>query len=134
MTRRLEAGVLVALMAAGSIVLWIGIPVGWLWLASQLVETQQPQFGPYLLVLAGTVGSILVLALVLVRLDRRFARVTGIGEGGRVPLPWHRSARGERGSLRRTTVLDLVMLISVGLALVVFCVWFFLFAHYPVIA
>jgi hypothetical protein len=68
-TRRLEAGALIALMPAGSVALWIGIPLGWLWLGSQLVETQQPQFGPYLLVLAGIVASILVVALVLVRLD-----------------------------------------------------------------
>jgi hypothetical protein len=60
--------------------------------------------------------------------------VTGLGEGRRVPLPWHRSARGERGSLGRTTVLDLVMLISVATALLVFCIWFLFFAHYPVIA
>jgi len=37
--------------------------------------------------------------------------------------------RGERAPQRRTTVLELVMMISVGLALFVFAVWFFFFAH-----
>jgi hypothetical protein len=37
--------------------------------------------------------------------------------------------RGERAPQRRTTVLELVMMISVSLALLVFGVWFFFFAH-----
>lgn len=134
MSRRLEAGALIALMAAGSVALWIGIPIGWLWIASQLVETQQPQLGPYVLVLAGTVVSIALMAVALIWLDRRFARVVGMTDGPRVPLPWHRSMRGERGSQRRTTVLDAVMTISVSAALVVLAIWFFFFAHYSVIA
>jgi len=133
-TRRLEAGLLIGLMAAGSVVLWIGIPLGWLWLASQLVETQQPQLGPYLLVLAGIVASIVLVSVVLVRLDRRFARLTGVADGPRLPLAWQRSVRGERGSQRRTTVLDVVMLLSVSAALVALAIWFFFFAHYSVIA
>ena len=39
-----------------------------------------------------------------------------------------RSMRGERGSTRKRGVLDTVMIVSVGLALVVFGVWFFGFA------
>jgi hypothetical protein len=39
--------------------------------------------------------------------------------------------RGERTSQRRTTVLDLVMAISVGLALLALLVWFAAFAGSP---
>jgi hypothetical protein len=133
-SKRLEAAMLIALMAAGSVLLWIGVPVGWLWLASQLVETQQPQFGPYLLVLAGIAVSVLAISIALVRLDRRFAHLVGAADGPRVPLPWLRSLRGERGSGRRTTVLDVVMVTSVVGALVILAIWFFFFAHYTVIA
>ncbi|MDP9346000.1 MAG: hypothetical protein M3P44_09800 [Actinomycetota bacterium] len=37
--------VLIALMAVGSILLWLGIPVGVLYAASRLVESSQPS-GP----------------------------------------------------------------------------------------
>ena len=36
--------------------------------------------------------------------------------------------RGERAHTRRGGVLDKVMIVSVGLALLVFAVWFFAFA------
>ena len=39
-----------------------------------------------------------------------------------------RSMRGERGSTRKRGVLDTVMIVSVGLALAGFGVWFFGFA------
>ena len=42
MGRRLVALILIALMAIGSIVLWLGIPVGWLYLVSRLVKSPQP--------------------------------------------------------------------------------------------
>jgi hypothetical protein len=51
MTRRLLAALLIGLMAVGSVVLWIGVPVGWLYVASQLTESSQPAMGPYVLVL-----------------------------------------------------------------------------------
>ena len=39
-----------------------------------------------------------------------------------------RSMRGERGSTRQRGVLDTVMIVSVGLALLVLAIWFFGFA------
>ena len=44
---------LILLMAVGSVFLWIGVPVGWLYLASRMVKTSQPTLGPYLLVIFG---------------------------------------------------------------------------------
>jgi hypothetical protein len=46
MTRRLAGALLILLMAIGSVLLWIGIPVGWLYLVSQLVDSSQPAMGP----------------------------------------------------------------------------------------
>ena len=42
----LIAILLVLMMAVGSVVLWIGIPVGWVWVASRTVKTSQPSLGP----------------------------------------------------------------------------------------
>ena len=37
--KRPIALLLVLMMAVGSVILWIGIPVGWVWVASQTVKT-----------------------------------------------------------------------------------------------
>src|SRR3954449_6783532 len=122
------AVLLVLLMAVGSVVLWIGIPVGWVWVASRTVKTSQPTLGPYLLVLLATPLTMWLWGKLLFRLNDVYSRLTGQSYEVRTQLPWHKSMRGERGSGRKTTVLDLVMMISVSLALTAFAIWFFLFA------
>jgi hypothetical protein len=122
------AVLLVLLMAVGSVVLWIGIPVGWVWVASRTVKTSQPTLGPYLLVLVATPLTMWLWGKLLFRLNDVYSRLTGQTSEVRTQLPWHKSMRGERGSGRQTTVLDLVMMISVSVALTAFAIWFFLFA------
>ena len=122
------AVLLVLLMAVGSVVLWIGIPVGWVWVASRTVKTSQPSFGPYLLVLCATPLTMWLWGKLLFRLNDVYSRLTGQTHEVRAQLPWHKSMRGERTSNRPTTVLDLVMIVSVSVALTAFGVWFFLFA------
>ena len=61
-------------------------------------------------------------------LDRAHQRMTGIGDEGPRRAPWTRSMRGERASTRRGGILDRVMIVSVGVALVAMAVWFFAFA------
>ena len=126
--RRLAQVALIALMSIGSVVLWLGIPVFWLALASRLQEASRPAMGPYLLVIVGIPLSMVVVGKGLAALNRAYGRLTGSLDSRRVQLPWQRSMRGERGSTRRTTVLDVVMVASVAAALAVFAVWFFLFA------
>jgi hypothetical protein len=64
----------------------------------------------------------------LAALDRTYGRVTGTSPTTRTQAAWHRSMRGDRRPVRRRSVLDVVMVCSVGLAVVCFGVWFFLFA------
>ena len=122
------AVLLVLLMAVGSVFLWIGIPVGWVWIASRTVKTSQPTLGPYLLVLCATPLTMWLWGKLLFRLNDVYSRLTGQTSEVRTQLPWHKSMRGERASNRPTTVLDLVMIVSVTLALTAFGVWFFFFA------
>jgi hypothetical protein len=122
------AVVLVLLMAVGSVVLWIGIPVGWIWVASRTVKTSQPTLGPYLLVLCAIPITMWIWGKLLFRLNDVYSKLTGQTYEVRTQLPWHKSMRGERSSGRPTTVLDLVMIVSVSIALTAFGVWFFLFA------
>ena len=128
MPRRIIGACLIALMAAGSVLLWIGIPVGWLYLASHLTDSSQPSMGPYVLVLVGIPATMIAMGKVLAVLDRTYGRVTGAAPQGRIQSPWHRSLRGDRRPARERSVLDVVMVLSVALAVACLAVWFFLFA------
>jgi heme/copper-type cytochrome/quinol oxidase subunit 2 len=99
-------------MVLVAIVLWAGIPFGWLWVGSQ-VQAESDSIGLALLVMA--VGVVLSIA-VLMRL-----------------LGWlnlqHIHARERRGlDTYGNVTLEGVMAISAALALVSFCIWFFLFS------
>lgn len=119
---------LIVLMALGSIAMWLAVPVFWLWLASRLQEGSQPSLGPYLLVLVGVPLTMVVIAKLLSRLNAAYGRVTGEPPRVRMQMPWNKSMRGERDSGTQATVLDVVMLVSVSVALVAFAIWFFGFA------
>ena len=127
-TNRTAAALLIAVMVVGSLLMWIGAPLFWLWLGSQLQSGSQPTLGPYVLVLAGVIVSMLVLGKVRSQLDRLYARIMHRDTAVRVRLPWHRSMRGERTSGRPTRVVDVVMVASVSSALLLFGAWFFLLA------
>ena len=119
---------LIALMAIGSVFLWIGIPVGWLWIGSQFQEgSGQASFGLYMAVLLGIVVSMVVMGKILHRLNGVYGRLTG-SEVVRVRLPWHRSLRGEDEGRPQRQILDVVMVVSVMAAGFVFLVWFLFFA------
>lgn len=119
---------LVALMAVGSLALWIAIPLGWVWVASLVSSSSQPSFGPYMLIIVGIPLSMIAMGKLLGVLNRLYGQVTGTQSNVRVARPWLKSMRGERDNTRPLTVLDVVMVCSVSAAVVVFLVWFFLFA------
>jgi hypothetical protein len=60
--------------------------------------------------------------------NRAHMRVTGRWHDRRDHASWNRSMRGDRRSTRDRGVLEQVMAISVGCALVLFGIWFFAFA------
>ena len=121
------AMLLVLLMAVGSVILWIGVPLGLIYAASQLADSSKPSAGPYLLIILGLPIGMAVVGKFLGWLDRLHGRLTGRHEE-RHRAAWLRSMRAERTSSRRGGVLDTVMIVSVVLALVAFGVWFFGFA------
>jgi hypothetical protein len=126
--RHLAGFGLVIVMAIGSIVMWLVSPVGWLWIASRMTDSSQPSLGPYLLVLIGMVLTAVVIGKFLGVVNRAHMRVTGRLTDKREHASWNRSMRGERHSTNDRGVLEQVMLISVGCALVLFGIWFFGFA------
>ncbi|HEV3000175.1 MAG TPA: hypothetical protein VGW75_05485 [Solirubrobacteraceae bacterium] len=123
------AALLVLAMAVGSILMWIGVPVFWLWLASRIADSSQPSLGLYLLVLVGIVASMAILGKVLGTANRIHMEITGSLPQKREQTIWLRSMRGEREVRRQTGVLGLVMAWSVSVALLLFGIWFFFFAE-----
>jgi heme/copper-type cytochrome/quinol oxidase subunit 2 len=107
------SGVLVlAIMVVGSLVLWVGVPAGWLWVGSQ-IQAETNDIGTALLVMfAGVVASVVALAFLLAWLNRR-----------------HVELRVARGLPRpKTSVLERVLVVTAAVAVVAFGIWFLVFA------
>ena len=107
---KLSAALLIGLMAIGSVVLWIGVPLGWIWLASNIVDSSEPSLTPYVMVLVGIPLTMVVVGKGLSQLNRVYGEVTGTTPTVRVVLPWHRSMRGERDAGHPRTILDLSLI------------------------
>jgi hypothetical protein len=127
LSKKAAATFLIVAMSVAALLLWVGIPIGWLWIGSQLVSSSQPSMGPYAVVAIGIVASVVIDAMILSRLNRTYQRVTGTDGQVRLQLPWMKSMRGERESGRSTSVLDIILVGSVTLAgLSMFLWWIFL--------
>jgi uncharacterized membrane protein YbhN (UPF0104 family) len=101
---------LVLLMLIGCLCLWVGVPLGWLWIGSQVQSSAS--LGTALMVtMVGIVLSIVVLVVVLSWLNHR-----------------HAELNERRDRPVRSSALEVMLVSSAGLALVAFAVWFFLFA------
>jgi hypothetical protein len=99
-------------MVLASLALWAGVPFAWLWVGSQ-VQAATDSLGLALLAMAlGVAVSIAVLVRLLGWLNLQ-----------------HIHARERRGlETYGSVTLEGVMSICAGLALVSFCIWFFLFS------
>ena len=104
------SGVLLVLMMLGAgLVLWVGVPVGWLYIGSQ-VQAATDSIGTAILVmLVGVVVSIVAVVPILGWLNRK-----------------HLELRAARGlDTHGQTALEAVMTVSVVVAVIAFVVWFF---------
>jgi hypothetical protein len=120
---------LIAAMAVGSLVMWIGVPLGLIWFASHLQTGAEPSMGPYLVVGIGRPTLLIPQGKALASLDRAFSRISGhTPQNRRGRLPWLQSVRGERGPRHRATVLDALMIASVAIASAGFLCWFLFLA------
>ena len=107
-----DALLAVAIMFIGSLVLWLGTPLLWLWVGSQ-IQGSTSSLGLALLAMA---AGVLVTVLLLAGLLSRLSEV-------------HRSiaiARGHDDPGHR--MLESVMITAAGVAIVIFGIWFLLFA------
>jgi hypothetical protein len=109
----------------GSLVMWIGLPVGWLWLVTRVVKGNPEAFAAALF---GCPVTMTLLGLLLARLNAHSLRLTG-SHPDQYRTAWLKSLSGERGGRRPRTVLETSMTISVVLAIVAITIWFFFYAH-----
>ena len=101
---------LVLLMLLGCLVLWVGVPLGWLWIGSQVQSSSS--LGTALMVtMLGILVSIFALVFVLGWLNRR-----------------HAALQERRHREVRSSALEVILVSSAGIAIVGFGIWFFGFA------
>ncbi|MDQ6732281.1 MAG: hypothetical protein M3022_18805 [Actinomycetota bacterium] len=106
------AVLVVLIMFVGSLVLWVGTPLAWLWIGSQIQGSTESLGTALGAMFVGVILTITAIASVLAKLsdvyrDNCLAR--GMNDPGHV-------------------VLEAVLVVSAGLTLVAFVIWFFFFA------
>jgi hypothetical protein len=128
--RNLAATIIVVLMVIAALSMWTAIPLGWVWVGSQVSNGQAPSGGPYMVVLVGIVVSILLISWILGRLNRVYMHLTGTNSSEPVRPAWLKSLRDSEQK-HYPTVLETVIVTSVILAILSMTAWFFLLAGSP---
>ena len=130
MSRAVAVAALGVVIVLGSLVLWIGIPVGLLWLGGQLTSTNT---GFLFAALAGIPLAMVGFGWLLYRVNGVYERLHGDEGSGGGRSPWLRSLSDERAGFSRARaprrLIDVAMTGSAVLALVLLLVWFFFLAE-----
>ena len=120
--QRVEAALLAVSLVLGSALLWIGIPLGTFWLASQVTDDS----------VRGVLFSLLVIptamaggAFCLYRLNARYEELRGMDPPPRRPPSWRGSLGEGRGAGAPPRLIDVAMTAWALIALVLFLVWYF---------
>jgi hypothetical protein len=130
--RELVAFGLLVVMVVGSFILWLAVPLGWLWVGSKLNQSLDPTFGAYVAIAVGIHATMLVLFILLRRVDAAHQALTGtLSDAKPVPPPWRRSMRDERNMHAPTSALDIILVATAIAAGLVLRVWFAFFAGSP---
>jgi len=129
--RGMTASAIFVAMLLAALALWTAIPVGWIWIGSQVASTQFPAEGPYAIVAVGIVLTILFDSWLIGRLNALYVHVTGTNRLAPMRPSWLKSMRDTGAGAGTTSVVEAVMMGSVLLACAVFVAWFFLLAGSP---
>jgi hypothetical protein len=122
MIDRLAAAFLLVLMAVGSLVLWVGVPVGSLWAASQLSDSTT---GHLLIALPLVPAAMIVWGTFLFWLNGLYLRVIGVLTEPDDPDEPPPRIRGP---------LEPMLVGSLVIAILAFLIWFFAFAENPTVS
>ena len=133
---RVKRAALVCVMAITTINVWTGSPMLALWVGSRVQGAGPPTMGAFAVV-AVTLGAVsFALVRLLARVEAVYDRITGRQSTVRRHVPWLRSMRGERPHederARHLSPLDVVLIVTVVVAVVAFEIWFFFFSGSPI--
>jgi hypothetical protein len=123
--------VLAVAIVLGSAAMWIGIPLGGLWLAGELTSTAQ---GFLFATLGGIPLAMTASAWLLYRLNDLYERSRGAPDGrGRRRSAWLVASSDERTRIRRARaprpLIDVAMTVSATTALILMAIWFFFYSQ-----
>ena len=128
---RLGTTGLVVLMSIGGFAMWVVAPAAWLWIGSQLTETRRPDGTLYVFVAVGIFLTMTVLGLLLGRLNRIHGELTGritATTRRNERLAWTRPMTASQEGRAPVNALEVIMVLCVVIAGILFFVWFFAFA------
>jgi hypothetical protein len=122
----LTAG-LVALMALGSLALWIALPAAWLW-----VTRDMDSFATrFLIVLAGCVITMVSAGVLLYRVEAVYFRAIGRATPDVEPPRYLRTVAEERQPRRGLTLLEIFLVVSALVGLLALVAWWAFLADSP---
>jgi heme/copper-type cytochrome/quinol oxidase subunit 2 len=101
--------ILVIMMLGAGLVLWIGVPLGWLYVGSQVQGASDSLGLAILVMMVGVLVSIVAIVPALGWLNKKHVEL--------------REARGHE--IHGQTALEAVMTVCVVIAVLAFIVWFF---------
>ena len=124
-------GVIAVAVVLGSAAMWIGIPLGGLWLAGELTSTAQ---GFLFATLGGIPLAMTASAWLLYRLNALYERSRGVPGGReRRRSAWLVASSDERSRVRRAraprALIDVAMTVSATTALILMAIWFFFYSQ-----
>src|ERR1700754_1935391 len=122
----LAASIVFVAMLLAALSIWTAIPLTWIYIGSKVSHTQFPSTGPYFVVAAGIIVSVLLIAWLIGRLNRLYIQITGINQLAPMRAPWLKSMRDSSPRAGSTTVVEAVLMGSVILAAITLTLWFFL--------
>ena len=112
-------------LVAGSLVMWLGVPLASLWLVSLMTES----VGMFLILLLIVCPLAMIgFAVLLARLNQVYLLVSG-AHPAQNRAAWLKSLSGESRPRQPPAVLDVSMTVSAIVALVLMLVFFFFFAE-----
>jgi hypothetical protein len=130
--RAMAASVVFVAMLLAAHSIWTAIPLSWIYIASKVSHTQFPSGGPYFVVAAGIIVSVLLISWLIGRLNRLYIQITGTNRLAPMRPTWLKSMRDSSSAAGTTTVVEAVLMGSVILAAITLTVWFFLLAGSPI--
>jgi hypothetical protein len=108
-----KSAAMLALMFAGALALWIGVPLAWLYIGSKVQEATHSVGAAIGLMLVGAVVTIAAIVPLLGRINRAYEHgreARGLDSFGQAPL-------------------EAVLVVSAFVAVVIFTIWFLFLAH-----